>query len=145
MVRAYIIDPTHGLPAYDELQEIQGRIAWIEPYKFGVRFGFDGDDRNFAYLSKADAHHLVTQHLVSAGDHLIAVLAELDDSHSPLYNDKEYHVVFQVAVGEKTVRPYQDVAAAWASDNKLMLLLGILLLPSGSFIGWRTHTTRKHS
>lgn len=145
ILRAYIMDPTRGLPAYGELQAIQGRVAWVDPYEFGVRFGFSGDSRGFAYLSKAEAHHKVTKHLVNAGDRLITVLAELDDSHSPLYSDKTYHVVFQVVVGEQLVRSYQEVADAWAGDNKLMLLVGILLLLSGGFTGWQTHAKHKPS
>ena len=139
----YFNDPGAGLPEYEALTLVQGKIAWVQTAKYGVKFGMKNNQLNFSYPLKAKGMHRVKQALSNAGLEEIQVRARLTDSFSPMYSDKSYHTEFEVIVGDRVIRSYAQVSQAVLADNKLIAYIGFIFLFGGIVMTIQARRKRK--
>ena len=108
-----------------------------------IRFSLATDSRRFHYVSKAGQIDSVWSALGQAGRAELSVLVDPADSHSTPLDGRAFHTVLEVRVGDRTIRPYADVAQSWRADNFVGEGLGygtagmgiVLLL----FYAWRRY------
>lgn len=96
---------------------IEGRVKEIvpaEPGKNGnpTRFRISGDERLLQYHSKSGDMGRVELELGRSSDQPVRVLIDSNDKFS---------TVFEVTIGGRTIRSYEEVVAAWRSGNRLGL------------------------
>ncbi|AUJ72420.1 hypothetical protein [Pseudoalteromonas sp. NC201] len=131
---SYLIDPLNGFPDKNQLTEVTGHVEWIEPHKYGVRFKFESQNAKYNYPSKTNAMGLVQNSLENANGLVVAILTRLDETNTNHITGKKYHTVYALSVGGKNIRTYEEMADAWASDNKVGLFLGPFLIFAGFYI-----------
>lgn len=118
-----------SVPAREQLVEVSGPVASLTPSTSGknglpVRFSLRGDDRTFQYLSIGKEMLLVEESLKGADQEIIRVLIDPKD-------DFAYPTAYEVRVGERTIRPYSDVSAAFDRNNQIGLWIGEILTAAG--------------
>jgi hypothetical protein len=145
ILHTYFTNPSAGLPLYEKLTLVEGKVDWIKREKYGVKFGFQDNKINFNYPSKAKGMWKVEESLNNSFGANVKILAELDDSFSPMGSNEKYHDVFEVIVGEQVVRSYEDSSQGWLGDNKLMPYIGFGLLFGGVYIAVQAHRKRKYA
>jgi hypothetical protein len=101
-----------------------GKIASKGGGLGAVRFSLAGDPRDFHYISKAGQIDRVWSALGRAGHSDVGVLVDPADSHSPPLDGRVFHTVFEVRVGQETIRPYDQVVASWGTDEFIGAGLG---------------------
>jgi len=136
------VHPGTGIPAATTLMQASGKVAWVQNYKYGTRFGLVGVPEKFDYPSKASGMGVVRDALTYAGDKVIAVRYE-NAASGPIYSDDKYHVVWSLQVGNQPVRTYAESVSAWESDNRLAPWLGVALLGSGFYLGYMAWRGRR--
>lgn len=125
------------LPPAD-LTLIQGEIDWVKATgKHGnnLRFKFIGDNTHFIYHSTG-GQTSKTHSALSSEDSIISVLYDDTDSHSPPWDENSYYSVYELTKDGNTVRSYESMVVAYASNNRLagwagmvsLFLAGIFLL-----------------
>ena len=132
----YASDTTTGLPTRDQLTEIEGNVNWVSKHRYGIRFGLEGNLTRFNYPSKARELGQVRRALEKSIGDKVFVLADMSDSHSPIYNDNEYFDVFELRTDDVPVRTYEETSKAWLSDNALMPYIGSFMIFGAFFIWW---------
>jgi hypothetical protein len=123
-------DRKAGIVPDATLVEASGRLASMQDYKYGTRFGLMGYAERFDYLSKAGGMGKVRDALRNSGDKIVHV-RYAKESYGPLFSDEKYHGVWVLAVGEQQVRSYAETAAAWEADNKFAPLMGLIMTVCG--------------
>lgn len=139
----YFRDPTGGLPMRGDLVPAEGEVIWVDKYRYGIRFGFNDDERKFNYPSKARELGLVRQSLESASGEITTVLIDPARSSSPLYSENIYFTVFEIRVGGHVVRSYSQISEKWMNDQSLMPYLGSFGILGGLWIFWSTRKLPK--
>ena len=131
-VMTYAWVSADGIPARESLAEASGRVEWMRVGKYGVKFGFDGDDRLFEYLSKANAMDRVVEALRRTDSPLVTVRYQDRNRKGVSYPQDIHRGVFEVAIEGRMIRSHAQVAAAWAADDALSpWLAGFSLICSG--------------
>ena len=125
-----------GFPFKSDLVEKRGFVEWVEAYDYGIRFGFVNDPMHFNYPSKSNGQDVVETTLLNSKNHIVTILYEATDSHSPIYSSTIYYNFFELSVNGQLVRSYEESEQAWTSDNKLTPLIVALFLIGGVYI-WR--------
>jgi hypothetical protein len=113
------LNPSDGLPSKSSLASAEGAATEYETYKYGVRFSLDNHATGFNYLSKGNASDQVAAAIASSSGKTVSVLYDPQSLGGPVYSDREYFTVFEVAVDGQSVRSYDQVAAAWRADNRV--------------------------
>lgn len=119
-----------GPPDRSRLTQVTGQLRSLEKTtsKGGglgaVRFSLSSDPRDFHYISKAGQIDKVWSALGRAGRSEVGVLVDPVDSHSPPLHGRAFHTVFEVRIGEETIRPYAQVAESWGTDDFIGAALG---------------------
>jgi hypothetical protein len=137
------LDPGRGLPREAQLRQAVGTATWYQPYKYGVRFGLSGHPNGFDYLSKGNAANQVADAIGAASGKTVRVLYDPGSLGAPIYSKDKYFTVFSVTVGEQPVRSYDQVAAAWRSDNQVGYWIGWVAVAVGAGIAlhaWRSRS-----
>ena len=132
----YYADPSGSLPSHEDLSRIEGKIAWVQNHRYGVRFGLLNDERKFNYPSKAREVGRVRSSLKSASGKWMSIFVDLSKSNSPLNDDRVYFTVYEIRIDDSVVRSYAEVSEAWMSDQRLVPYLGIFFILGGSYIFW---------
>lgn len=145
ILHVYFSDPAAGLPSYEDLTLIEGEVDWIKREKYGIKFGFLDNELNFNYPSKANGMGIIGDHLSNSYGKNVKILAELEDSFSPMGSNEKYHYVFEVIVGNQIVRSYEESSRAWLGDNKLIPYIGFGFLLGGIYIAVQAHRKRKYA
>jgi hypothetical protein len=117
------LHPDAGLPSRAALVEVTGTLAGYERNRHSIGFRLRGEPRDFVYPSKAKAMDEVMAGLDAAGRRPVTAWVDAADmaGDGPL-------TVFALAVDGREVRSYGDVAAAWRSDQRIGLWVGIAML-----------------
>ena len=120
LVGIYVgLDPTRGLPSESTLVAAEGSATWHRKDRHGVRFGLEGHDMSFRYLSKGNASDQVAAALGSTSGGLVRVLYDPESLDSPIHDSRKYFTVFSVSADGAPIRTYQQVADAWSADNRI--------------------------
>jgi hypothetical protein len=125
---AYLIDPLYGLPKKLELEEVSGQIEWVNEHEYGVKFKFYDHVTIFNYMSKVNAVGLVESSLNNAGNEEVKVLIKRDDIDTNLTTGQKFNAVYQIEISDQSVRSYDEIKEAWASDTKIGLYMGPFFL-----------------
>jgi len=128
-------NPHAGVPKRDELIVTKGKLAWIQKYKYGTRFGLLGVAENFEYPSKAKGMNIVRGSLESAGDEIISVEYE-KGTHGPISSDKHYHNIWVLNVGTRQIRSFEETVSSWERDNRLTPWLGVAMFLSSFYLAF---------
>jgi hypothetical protein len=134
------LSPSDGLPTRSSLASAEGAATEYATYKYGVRFSLSGQPTAFNYLSKGNASDQVAAALASSAGKTVRVLYNPQSLGGPIYSNRNYFTVFEVAVDGQSVRSYDQVAAAWRSDNRVGFWGGWAALVFG--VGYGLHTWR---
>jgi hypothetical protein len=129
-----LLDPVNGLPAKDELTEVKGTVEWVKKHKYGVKFKLANKETTFNYSSKANSSTEVNSALLNAGHEAITILTVLDDFNTNYVTGKKFINVYQVVVGDTTIRSYEQVKKAWEGDNKIGFFLGPFMIFAAFYI-----------
>ena len=127
-----------GVPRYEALQRAEGQLSWVRQHKYGVRFGFLGERREFDYPSKAKAVGLVFDTLSPARAQNVVIMYD-STPRRPAFSEP-YFNVWEISVGGKRVRTFEQVVSSWESDNQIFPWVGGFMLLVGAGIGvaaWR--------
>jgi hypothetical protein len=135
-------NPKGGITPQFTLLEASGKLAWMQEYKYGTRFGLVGIDKRFNYPSKASGMGVVRDSLKHSGDSIVSVRYETD-SHGPVFSDEKYHNVWKLSVGNHTIRTYTETAEAWESDNRLAPWVGLAMTACGLVLGFASWLARR--
>lgn len=136
------INPKVGIPPQFTLLGASGRLAWMQEYEYGTRFGLVGIDQRFDYPSKARGMAVVRDSLKHSGDSIVSVRYKID-SHGPIYSNENYHDVWELSVGNHTIRTYAESAEAWESDNRLAPWVGLAMTSCGLWLGFASCMLRR--
>ena len=137
------------VPDRSHLTQVTGQLKSLEKVtsKGGslsaIRFSLTTDPRRFQYVSKAGQIDSGWSALGQVGRAEISVLFDPAGSHSPPLDGRAFRTVFEVKVGDRTIRPHAEVAQSWRADNFVGVGLGygtavvgiVLLL----FYAWRRY------
>ena len=102
-----------SVPPRTELMTLEGLLDEVIPATPGnaglpTRFRITGDGRLLQYHSKAGDMGLVEQALVRSAQQPVRVLVDSAD---------EFSTVYELAIDGHTIRSYDEVTAAWQSNN----------------------------
>lgn len=125
---SYLIDPLNGLPKKYELQEASGQLEWVKGHEYGVKFKFLDQVTIFNYMSKVNAVGLVESSLINAGNKEVRVLIKFDDVNTNLITGQKFNAIYQLEISGQSIRSYDEIKEAWASDNRVGLFLGPFFL-----------------
>ena len=131
----HLTQENSGFPYREDLVPHQGYVDWVEEYKYGIRFAFEGDKYNFNYPTKSDGQGIVYDSLLNSKGKNIEVLFEANKFTKPIYTVKEFYDVFEIKVNNNIVRSYIESEKAWKSDNLLMPFIVALFLFGGPLFG----------
>lgn len=115
--------PRIGVPEKGSLLQSVGKVVWVKEYRYGTRFGLTGTGAWFVYPSKATGTGSVRDALISSPSDDVSVLYE-SETHGPIYSSDRYHDVWELTIGGRAIRTYEQSAAAWELDNRLIPWLG---------------------
>lgn len=109
-------------PPRASLVTVTGQLRYIEKVygRFGLsamRFGLEGDSRNFQYYSKEGCLDLVEQSLERAASSEVQILINAHESHTPWFDDRSFHTVYELKLDGQTIRTYEEVLSAWRNNN----------------------------
>ena len=138
------VDPEDGIQQHNDLLKADGKIAWVENYTYGTRFGLLGVTKKFNYPSKGRGMGAVRDALENAGDNNVSILHE-SDTHGPIYSDERYHDVWVINIGGQSIRTYEETLEAWKEDNNIAPWLGWIFLISSLFLGFVSWHKYKNS
>lgn len=119
-----------GIPDRSRLIQVTGTLRSLEKAtsKGGglstVRFSLAPDPRHFHYIAKAGRIDNVWIALGQAGQSEVSVLIDPSDAHVPPLEDRGFHTVFEVRVGNDVIRAYAQVVDSWGTDNIIGAGLG---------------------
>jgi hypothetical protein len=105
------------------LEKVTGKGGGLS----AIRFSVETDPRWFQYVAKAGRIADVWSALESADRSTIGVLFDPAGAHSPVGDERSFYTVYELRAGERTVRPYAEVAASWRRDEDV-----------GRWLGWGT-------
>jgi hypothetical protein len=108
-----------GIPPRHLLAPASGKVEWVKPEKYAVRFKFSGEPKLFSYASKGNAVDQVRNALSQNSPPVVTVLYDPTDSHGPVYSSETYYSVYEISLHDKAVRTHAQVASAWASDTAI--------------------------
>jgi hypothetical protein len=117
-------------PSRANLQALEGRVEEVVPATSGknglpTRFRLSGDARLLQYHSKSGDMGRVEQELRRSAQEPVRVLVDSADRFSTVY---------EVIVGGRTVRSYDDVTTAWRRDNQLGLWIACASAVVGALV-----------
>ena len=126
------------VPEREKLTEVAGRLGSLEAVSSrgsslsAVRFTLAGDRRNFSYGSSAGEIKEVWSVLERGRGAELRILADLSTAHAPLWDERVFHAAFEVSLGGKPVRRYDDVRKALENNAWLGGVLGWLFILGGA-------------
>ena len=109
-----------SLPPRESLRTATGQIDWVKSDKYGVKFALQGSSRAYEYHSKANEMGAVESRLVNTREP-ITVLYDPEDPSGPIYSDEVFHDVYELSTPTGAFRSYEEIQAAYRSDNKIAL------------------------
>ena len=115
-----------GIPERSGLQVASGMVEWMESGKYGVKFRLAGEPRAFDYASKGNALGLV-EGTLKRGGQPITVLFDPLNPGGPVYSRTDFYPVYELSVSGASVRTYDQVQAAWESDNRIGVWVAIAM------------------
>jgi len=124
------------VPQRSDLAQLEGAIDWVKATgKRGdtLRFKFQLNDTHLVYHSiggqTSKAHSALAQ-----DNALISVLYDQTDSHSPPFDENEYHTIYELVQNGVTVRSHQVMVEKYAANSKLAGWLGLGSLILSGFL-----------
>lgn len=116
-------------PPRAKLTEVLGPLSYVESVRgrYGlsaVRFGVKTDPRNFQYHSKEGAVSDVLRALKQATASDVRITFDSTESHTPMLDDRSFHTAYELKVGGRTIRSYDQVRASWRGNNDVGLWVG---------------------
>lgn len=139
-----------GMPERASLTEITGRLRSLEnsASKGGgigsVRFTLATDSRHFIYHSAAGEIDQVWASLNQAGNAEVKVLIAPAQQYTLPLDERTFHEVLGVAVGETTVRSYAEVAASLGTNDLIGRILGYGSAAVGTLLTLAAFLVRPH-
>ena len=137
-VAALVYSVTAKPPSLDSLNVASGTLQSYEEVRPKSRFGsatprfkLTGHKRLFQYVSKAGDVGLVSNALRGSKGKFIEVYVDEDSPFKPVFEDDEVYTVYAVSIDGVVLREYDDVVAAWTSDNKSGVLMGAFFVFGG--------------
>jgi hypothetical protein len=138
------ITPTLGVPEYAALAHAEGKLSWIERYKYGVHFGLVGVNKSFNYLSKAGELGMISNRLANAKMEPISLMYEVQ-LNSPILANQNYYNVWEITIAGYPIRTYAEVKAGWQNDNRVAPFVGGAMLLCGLGLGYVAWGARRTS
>jgi hypothetical protein len=117
-------------PSRAELTSVEGLITRVTPSttsgkaEVPTRFGIVGDPRWFQYLSTAGDSARVERELFQAHEQPVRLLVDSNDRFS---------TVFEVVIGGRVIRSYEEVDEAWRSNQRYSIWLTCIFSGLGLF------------
>ncbi len=111
-----------------ELTQLQGKIDWVKATgKHGdnLRFKFQNNDTHLIYHSIGGQTSKTHSALASQGS-AISILYDQTDSHSPPFDENSYHTIYELTKDGKTIRSYESMVEAYASNSSLAGWAGLV-------------------
>jgi hypothetical protein len=131
---SYLTLEGDNFPLKSELLEHSGYVEWVDKYKYGVKFGLKGSAIDYVYPSKANGKSIVERSLLDSERKIVSILYDNNDPTGPIYNDKLYYSVFEIFIGEKSIRTYEESKKAWIADDKLMPYISLFFIGGGLYV-----------
>ncbi|MDD1782883.1 hypothetical protein LRP49_17045 [Enterovibrio sp. ZSDZ35] len=119
-----------NIPNPSHLTKLEGHIDWVKAtgkYGHTIRFKFQEDDTHLVYHSIGGQISKVQRALAQRGA-LISVLYDQTDSHSPPFDQNEYHTIYELVQNGVTVRSHSALAERYAENSRLLGWMGLGVL-----------------
>ncbi|QBG34847.1 hypothetical protein [Litorilituus sediminis] len=128
------------VPNRENLTKIEGNIDWVKATgKHGdtLRFKFQEDDTHLVYHSIGGKTSKTHSALAKRGAH-ISVLYDQTDSHSPPFDENEYHTIYELVQDGNIVRSHDVMVEKYAANSRLAgwMGLGSLIFSAGLFLAY---------
>ena len=117
-----------GLPPRETLHVATGQVDWVRSDKYGIEFALQGSDRAYQYLSKGNAKDVVESRLRKTRAPVTILFDPTKDSAGLLFSEGKFYDVFELSTPAGPFRRYEDVEAAWRSDEALALWMSPMFL-----------------
>ena len=104
-----------GIPDRSELLTASGKVTRVASHRHGVKFVLSGVNKTFEY-PRADG--VVLSSLRSASDNQVNVLY-FPHSRKPLSSEVELFDVWEVSVGNRTIRTLSESIEGWKSNEAI--------------------------
>jgi hypothetical protein len=135
---------TGRTPDKQSLASAAGTLTSITKHKYGIKFELSGHETVFDYPSKHRGYDVVLSALEAAGKDKVSVLYK-PSPRSPWFSDERYYDVWQVQVGNRLARSFEESQAGWKSDEAIRpWLAGAFAICSLylAALGYRARTAR---
>lgn len=125
--------------ARDDLVEVSGSLSFVEEVVArsslsAVRFALSSDRRYFHYDSKGGRIRDVIGALRTARSGTVRVLFDPSSPFQPTGDDRIFYSVYELTVGGKDIRAYDQVVDARRSDNEFGKWAGYATALGGAFL-----------
>lgn len=132
-------DSSFGIPDKSALLAAHGRVVAVGSERYGVKFRLQGRPEIFYLPSKAGGSGAAEAALDRAGSAVVSVLFEAEPRR-PLFSDDRRYDVWQLTVGDRDVRTFEQSGAGWRSDNSVARWVFAFSLALGVYfalLAWR--------
>lgn len=110
-------------PEKESLTDLRGTVAWVQPTRYGLRFGFEGDRRTFAYAQRSGNLPAVAAALKDLEQQPITVWIEQKSSS----DTSLAHQVLEIRTATGALRTRDQVKESWAEDYQFGYLVVLML------------------
>ena len=115
----YVWASFDGLPPRESLRSDTGRVTRLSTGKHDIKFALEGSERAYDYSSKGNAMGTVESGLRT--EEPVTVLYDPASAGGPIYSDDVYYDALDLSTKSGPIRRYEEIEAAWRSDNTLAL------------------------
>jgi hypothetical protein len=127
-----------SFPQRQHLEKISGTVAWVQPFRYGLKFGFRDDVRIYTYAQKSGDLAVISAALRNPAEQPITILIA-----TPVKSDPSSSLeVLEIRSSNLELRSLDQVRESWAEDYQFGYAAGFLVLLAAGYLEYRVRRLR---